>query len=257
MQWSMTLSFALSELLPLSFCWCKGLCLFTGDSGFQFLACLWCQQVHHSTCLPQITCKDMGFFPLWGPGSAFKTGCNGKGIVQSSSWPLTPSLGCTFLAREGQSSLPKAKMTLLLWVKRNQNFKIYLGKKCSGGFLLFTLPCSCEKEQFGFNFAVIGWVQTMWNVRESVCGEDAVVCSRCFSRCNSSPSPELFYWMRRESSQEGEHKMERGEKAASGCAEMAVSGMPTRQNVNVTSAILLLPAREMQLSCPFRQNVSL
>lgn len=165
MQWSMTLSFALSELLPLSFCWCKGLCLFTGDSGFQFLACLWCQQVHHSTCLPQITCKDMGFFPLWGPGSAFKTGCNGKGIVQSSSWPLTSSLGCTFLAREGQSSLPKAKMTLLLWVKRNQNFKIYLGKKCSGGFLLFTLPCSCEKEQFGFNFAVIGWVQTMWNVK--------------------------------------------------------------------------------------------
>lgn len=156
MQWCATLPFALSELHPLSCCWCKDQYLFTGDSDFQLLACLWCQQVHHSTCLPQITCKDMGFFPLWAPGSAFITGCDGKGIVQSWSWPLTPSLGCTFLAREGQSSLPKEKMTLLLWVKRNQSFKIYLGKKRSEGFWLFTLPCSCEKEQFGFNFAVIG-----------------------------------------------------------------------------------------------------
>lgn len=60
------------------------------------------------------------------------------------------------------------------------------------------------------------------------------MCSVCFSRCESPPSPELFYWMRRESSQEGEHKMEKVEEGAS--EELAVSGMPMRQNVNVTSS---------------------
>lgn len=62
------------------------------------------------------------------------------------------------------------------------------------------------------------------------------MCARCFSRCESPPSPELFYWMRRESSQEGDHKIAKAEEAVSGCAELAVSGMPMRQNVNVTSS---------------------
>lgn len=101
--------------------------------------------------------KEMGFFPLWRPGSACKTGCDGKSIMQNWSCPLIPSLGCIFLHRESQSSLPREKLTLLLWVKRNQSFKIYLGEKmCSERFWLFTLQSICEKGQFGFIFAAIG-----------------------------------------------------------------------------------------------------
>lgn len=99
--------------------------------------------------------------------------------------------------RERQSSLPGEKPTLLLWVKRNQSFKIYLEEKmCSEGFWLFTLQSSCEKEQFGFNFAVIGEYKLCEMGEKGFVERTAVVCSRCFSRCESPPSPELFYWMR-------------------------------------------------------------
>lgn len=57
--------------------------------------------------------EEMGFFPLWGAGSVCKTDCDGKGIVQKWSWPLTPPLGCVFLARESQSSLTGEKLALL------------------------------------------------------------------------------------------------------------------------------------------------
>lgn len=160
---------------------------------------------YHSTCLPQVMDQEMVFLST---GESWKcsvkwncvreTTCDVRGIVQDRSRPLTHSLGCIFLVGERQSSLLRGELTLLLWVKWNQSLKIYLGEKmCSGGFWLFALQSSWEKEQFVFNFAVLGEYK-LWEPGEKGFVERMIaVCSRCFSGCMSPPSQEPFSWMRR------------------------------------------------------------
>lgn len=115
----------------------KGPSIFTGDSGFQFLVCpVVSTGLRHSTCLPEITDQEMGFLSTvrsWKCSVKWKcvceTTCDVRGIVLDQRRPLTHSLGRIFLVGERQSSLPRGEPTLLLWVKRNQSLKIYLGEK--------------------------------------------------------------------------------------------------------------------------------
>ena len=115
----------------------KGRSLFTGDSGFPFLACpVVPTGPCHSTCLPQMMEQEIGFLFTGGSWKCSvkwkcvrETACDVRGVVQAWRWPLTHSLGCIFLVGERQSSLLRGELTLLLWVKRNQSLKIYLGKK--------------------------------------------------------------------------------------------------------------------------------
>lgn len=124
--------------------------------------------------------------------------CKEGGIVQDWSWPFTYSLWCLFLTGKEQNSLARGELSLLLWVKWIQSLKIYLGKKMfSVGFWLFTLQSSWEKEQFVFNFAVLGEYKLCELGEKGFVEKMTAVCSRCFSECVSPPSWGLFDWMRK------------------------------------------------------------
>lgn len=60
--------------------------------------------------------EEIGFCPQWDPGNACKTGCDGKGMVQNWSWPLTPSLGC-----QGEAVQPTRRKTDLVIVGKKKS----------------------------------------------------------------------------------------------------------------------------------------
>lgn len=154
---------------------------------FNFWLALWCQRVHVS----QTDYGPVGgLFIHWRSWECKSV----KAPVIVQDWSQLLALGCKFLVRERQSSLLRAELTLFLWVKRKQSLKIYLGEK--PGFWLFTLQRSWEKEEFVFNFAVLGEWKVCELGKKGFVERTIAVCSRCSSGSRSAPRWEVFNCMR-------------------------------------------------------------